>query len=106
MAFLMFEEVNLSPKTTGLPTVIYISVKGNSKHFARIKASSKRGNKLKADSLITITIDDNPVVIGDKGDLTTKNIHQLIDFVIVNKQNLLDYWNELIDAAELIDRIR
>lgn len=106
MAFLMFEEVNLSPKTTGLPTVIYISVKGNSKHFARIKASSKRGDKLKADSLITITIGDEPVVIGNKGDLTAKDIHQLIDFVIVNKVVLLSYWNEEIDTAELIDEIR
>lgn len=100
-----FEEANLSPKTTGLPMVIYVSAKGNSKHFARIKASSKRGDKLKPDSLFTVTISEEPEVIGEIGDLTTKDIEHLVNFVIRNKKALLEYWNEEIDTAELIKKI-
>ena len=105
MAFLMFEEANLSPKTTGLPMVIYVSAKGNSKHFARIKASSKRGNKLKPENLITVAISENPTIIGEIGDLTSKVIEQLINFVTRNREVLISYWDEEIDTAELISRI-
>ena len=102
---LFFEEASLSPKTTGLPMAIYVSAKGNSKYFARIKASSKRSDKLKQDSLFTITISEEPAVIGEIRDLTTKDIEQLVSFVVKNRKALLEYWNEEIDTAELIKKI-
>lgn len=101
--FRLFEMASLSTKKTGLPLKIYVSAKGNSKHGARIKISSLYGDKIKFDELFSVTISDDPKIIGKHFNIKSEDISKVIEFVLDNKEALLLYWNEKIDTDELID---
>jgi len=61
----LFLMTNLRPKRTGLSFVVYVSPKGNVAHGPRIKASNKYGDKASEVDWFTITIEDEPHVIGE-----------------------------------------
>lgn len=99
----MYEMASISTKKTGLPLKIWVSTKGKTRHSARIKVSSLCGDKLKPDATFTITIEDDPKIIGSTGNIKTYDLEKVKDFVIMNKNALLMHWNELLDTDELLD---
>lgn len=95
----LFEMANIRPDKTGLKIVIYISPRNNSKYGPRIKVSQFYGNKV-SDSFFSITIDDNPKVIGKTGDIKSEDVKKVCDFIILNKQTLLSLWHDKIDSVD------
>ena len=79
---------NLSPLFTGLPFVVWISVRGGAKHDIRVKVS--KGPK--AQSFITVALRPELRVVGD-GKLSTKEMNMLKRWVARNWDVLLAYWN-------------
>jgi len=101
----MFEMSNLRPIHTGLNVVTWISGKGNAKHGPRIKISSKKGNKISIDNLISVTVDDNPKIIGNNK-ISVKDFEKIKKFIELNKDIIIKYWNRKIDTKEMINKIK
>ena len=106
MAFRMYEMANLRTKTTGLPVSIWISTKGYIKHSARIKVSRSYGDRIRFENFFTITVSDNPKIIGDVGDINSEDVQEVISFVIKNQEMLLSLWNEEISPIDFTDSIK
>jgi len=100
----MFEMSNLVPKNTGLRNVVWVSYKGNIKHGPRIKVVVDRGDRVTVDNMVTVTISDNPQVIG-RG-LKAEDAKLVREFILKNKSALLDYWEGNISTSEMIGRIQ
>jgi hypothetical protein len=100
----LFEMANLRPKYTGLPMVIWVSERGRTQHGPRIKVSRVRGDKIDPHNTVTMTIEDNPQVIGEG--ISGKDLVVLRRFIRSNKHVLLSYWNREIDTGELFEKIK
>lgn len=103
--FNLFEVASISTKKTGLPLKIYVSAKGKTKHGPRIKVSSLYGDRIHPDRLFTITISENPKVIGDTAGIKVEDIQEIVEFVVDNTGILLAHWNEEIDTDDLFDSL-
>jgi hypothetical protein len=104
----------LGPKTTGLPdAAIYVSPKQHdAPHAPQIQVSQGYGKVVAGDcQWFAVTIEDEPLVIGTTEDICVQDLVHVADFVEINKQLLLDYWNstddeEPMDASDMIKGIR
>ena len=101
----LFEMSNLRMRRTGLPMCIYVSEKGNSKPGARIKVSQVYGDKVFPSKFFVLTVSENPVVIGDIGNIKEKDVSLVKNFIVDNLSLLLDLWEERIDIGELLDNL-
>ena len=102
----LFEMANVIKSRTGLNTMIWISTKEPS-HGPRIKVQANRSDKIISHEMFIVTIEDMPEVIGDIGKLKAKDINKIKEFVILNKEVLLDYWNEKeLDIIKIIERLK
>jgi len=102
------EMANIRPANTGLTMCIYVSDKENvaSNNSARLAVSKTYGDKISKSNLFTMTISDNPEVIGNTGDIKEKDIKEVKNFILRNKQSLLDYWNLTIGIGELLENFK
>ena len=97
----LFFMTNLRPKRTGLPFVVYVSPKGNVAHGPRIKVSNKYGEKASEGDWFTITIEDQPRVIGDLSTgLNRRDVQMAKNWVRINKDELLQIWEDDIDVFD------
>jgi hypothetical protein len=93
-----FNMANLSPLFTGLPFVVWISVKGNAKHDIRVKVSRQRGE------LISVAL--RPMrVIGEER-LSGSELTLLESWISLNWDVLLAYWNEELYTEQVIGRLK
>ena len=99
----LLEMSNIRPAETGLNMVIYIGPQYGLKHGPRIKVSTKYGEKVGA-TFFTITIANEPVVIGKTGDIKSEDIDQVKEFVKLNKNVLLKLWNDEISPADAVNK--
>lgn len=91
----------LRPTRTGLPFVVYVSPKGNAAHGPRIKASNKYGEKASEGDWFTITIEDQPHVIGDRStSLKRSDVQMAKNWVQANKDELLKIWEDDVDVFD------
>lgn len=91
---------NLRPKRTGLPFVVYVSFKGNVPDGPRIKASNRYGEKASNGDWCTITIDDQPQVIGNSTGLKRGDVQMAKTWVQINKDELLKIWEDEVDVFD------
>ena len=95
-----FFKTNLRPKRTGLLFVVYVSPKGRSTHGPRIKASNKYGDKTSEGDWFTITIADEPQVIGDSEPIKRKDVQMAKRWVQINEDKLLEVWEDEVDVFD------
>ena len=88
--------VNLHQEDTGIDTIIWVDHKWpNQKPF--IMALTSLGK-------VSISIEDEPKVL--EPDILTDDISAVIQWIRLNKDVLLDYWNEeLYPTAKLLQQI-
>jgi len=101
----LFEMANIHKDKTKLPLVIYISINDGSVHGARIKVNNNYSNKYSSDNL-SITIEDEPKIIGWNINVKEKDLQKVREFVIKFKKILLKHWNDKIDSYDVIDYIK
>lgn len=101
-----FELANLKTKTTSLPMNIFISTKGSSPHGPRIKVQSNYSTRTQETEFFTLTISNEPEVIGDPKDIKIKDIELVKSFILANKRALIRYWNDEIDTAEVLSILK
>ena len=87
----LFEMANVRKNRTGLPMIIWISPK-YANHGARIKVQKTYGNNVDFGNTFSLTVEDNPRVFGNTGEIKQSDIELAKEFVKLNKQALLDYW--------------
>lgn len=100
-----FLMANLRQKTTGLPMVIWVSERGDAKHGARIKVSTNHSEKIDISESVSVSITESPEIMAGIG-LSNKDFQLVAEFIRLNKELLLDYWNSEIDTADLISDLK
>lgn len=106
----LFEMANVRPDETGLKMVIYISPRMGVKHGPRIKVSTFYGEKIYKGNYcklfgkryFSITIEDEPRVIGKTGDIKLEDVKKACQFVQENKIILLKLWYDEISPTTAV----
>jgi hypothetical protein len=100
----LFEFSNLIQADTGLPMVVWVSVKLHSAG-ARVKVQKDDSTKINPNNTFSVSISDEPrIVAGEYND--NKNLEQLYGWIILNKDVLLQYWNFEISTKEMLEKIK
>jgi len=105
----LFEMSNLQKHDTGLDKTVWVSVK---KHSAGPSIKVNFDNSLRFDDNknFSVSIDAQPrVVAGDTEENVIKKIGKnslddIYDWVLLNKDVLLKYWNSKISTREMLNK--
>lgn len=101
----MFEMANVVKKRSKLPMNIWIS-QSKEKHRPRIKIQNNYSENVEINNSFTITINDFKIV-GNINKITSKDIEKLKEYIILNKEILLAYWNhEINDTYEILAKLK
>lgn len=92
----LFEMANLRPERTGLPYVVFISQRGGARHDVRVKIA--RGPRVKPSEMVTVAI--RPAVRVIRGRLDPEEFALLADWVDLNRDVLVRYWDGEIEYTE------
>jgi hypothetical protein len=92
----LFEMASLRPERTGLPFVVFISQKGGARHDVRVKMA--RGAKVRPSEMVAVAVRPNPRVI--RGVLDPAGLARLAEWIELNKDVLIDYWDGDIEYTE------
>jgi hypothetical protein len=94
---------NIRPKNTGLPMTIWVQpFTGKERHGPRIKVQTEHGEKVQNSNWVSVTVEDNPQLIGK---LDPADFKLVKEFVLKNKVELLRLWNDEIDPIEFVAHI-
>ena len=91
-----FETANLRPERTGLPFIVFISQKGGARHDVRIKIA--RAARVRPSEMITVAIPPSVRVV--RGRLDPHDLNLLTQWIDLNRDALVDYWNGIIEYTE------
>ena len=106
---------NFSQNATGLDVIVWvqtINTQSNVKHnLPRIKFQNNTSTKIQINELIPISISDNPKILLKNNDLNKIKISQaqinvIKQWIIKNKEILIDYWEEKITTSELWQKLK
>jgi hypothetical protein len=97
--------VSLPEKRTGIKNTIFTSTKGRGRHAARIKIAIDPPDSLNAasESHASMRIHDFEVIGAYMRPALVEQLKQWID---LNREALMAYWNEQIDTQDFLDRVR
>jgi hypothetical protein len=91
-----YEMANLRPERTGLPFVVFISQRGGARHDIRVKVA--RTPTVRPSEMITVALRPSVRVI--RGRLDPHDLSLLRQWIDLNQQILIDYWNGVIGYTE------
>ena len=94
---------NLSSRTTGLPLTVWVSPRGRARHAARVKVSLTPG-KMDVDNVAVVGIRPEPRRLTPG--LGDAEFALIARWIRLNEAALLEFWNEAIDTAELIAKLK
>jgi hypothetical protein len=95
---------NLYPRTTGLPMVIWVGPRYGARHDVRLKAMQHHGNRMDPGDLAVVALRPNVHVVA--GQLSAADLDEIRRWVDLNWDAILAHWEERIDGAELVQRLR
>jgi hypothetical protein len=99
-----FEMTNLYPRDTGLPMTVWASPRGRARHDVRLKVCRTPGNNMDPTNLAVVAIRPTPRVI--HGPLPQSDFAPVAEWITLNKDALIDYWNGTLSTFELVARLR
>lgn len=101
--FAIQEMANYKAKELNLPVNIWVDGPRELKHSRRIKAQNNYSTNFTPGDLISITISDKPKVTRTfkKINIENKDIDRLKQWIVLNKQALLDYADGKLSTREL-----
>ena len=95
----LFEMANLFPRTTGLPMTVWVSPRGNARHDVRVKVNMTHGDQMNIANTAIIGVRPNPYLIA--GHLSHDDQRAVFEWVSLNTDAIVDYWDGRIDTIEL-----
>jgi hypothetical protein len=99
-----FRMGELTPKTTGLPMVVWVSERGNARHDARVKVALQHGDRIDPSHTAVFGIRPSPSLIS--GYLSAADQRVVSDGIRLNEAAIVEYWDGVIDTAELFGRLK
>jgi hypothetical protein len=93
-----YEMANLFPKHTGLPFVVWISVRGGARHDVRVKVSTNA--KAQPGNLATVGI--RPIVEIMEGWVDPRDWKLLQEWIVLNRETLIAYWEGEMDTLDAV----
>ena len=112
---MLLEMANISQSTTGLDVIIWVqtnNTQSTGKHnLPRIKFQNNTATKIQINELIPISISDDPKILLKNNDLNKIKISQtqingIKQWIMKNKEILIDYWEEKITTEELFQKLK
>lgn len=112
---MLLEMANISQNTTGLDVIIWVqtnNTQSTGKHnLPRIKFQNNTETRVQINELIPISISDNPKILLNNNDLNKIKISQaqingIKQWIVQNKEILIDYWQEQITTDELFQKLK
>ena len=102
----LFEMSNIRKSESGLPVNIYVSSGGsiNNQHGPRIKAMIDTGDRFNPHQTVSVVLKQNITqddVIGYE-QLPSKVLGPLRDYINLNYDVLMAYWNDQISTKEMV----
>jgi hypothetical protein len=99
--------VTYRKNVTGVDNTVFISPKVHARHAAWVKVAINPPDTISPTSeTISVSIYDGSVVAGNTSSVTATLLDQVRQFIALNKDALIDYWEERIDADELRQRLK
>jgi hypothetical protein len=98
-----YEMVNLVPRMTGLPMTIWASPRGQARHDLRIKVNPTHGRQMVIRDAVTVAVRPAPRVVG--GTLSPADRQAILQWIAINEEALVDYWEFQIDTDEFLQRL-
>jgi hypothetical protein len=96
----LYAMVNLRGRSTGLPMNIWIGPRGHARHAARIKVQMDHRPQFDLDRLAVVSVAVEPAELVE-GALSPGDLALVRRYVALNRQAILDHWNETTDGVEL-----
>ena len=112
---MLLEMATISQNTTGLDVIIWVqtnNTQSTGKHnLPRIKFQNNTATKIQINELIPISIFDDPKILLKNNDLNKIKISQtqingIKQWIMKNKEILIDYWEEKITTDELFQKLK
>ena len=112
---MLLEMATISQNTTGLDVIIWVQInntQSTGKHnLPRIKFQNNTATKIQINELIPISISDDPKILLKNNDLNKIKISQtqingIKQWIMKNKEILIDYWEEKITTDELFQKLK
>ena len=100
---------NISTSVTGLPVIVWVSIKVSNHPRARMKFNKNKGNVRKVSDLIPISIDDDPQILLNnppKLGISDSEFEQIKNWIKLNKDALISFWNMEIQQDTLISLLK
>jgi len=98
-----YEMVNLVPRMTGLPMTIWASPRGQARYDLRIKVNPTHGRQMVIRDAVTVAVRPAPRVIA--GTLSPADRQAIFQWIAINEEALVDYWEFEIDTDEFLQRL-
>jgi hypothetical protein len=95
----LFEMANLFPNTTGLPMTVWVSPRGGTRHDVRIKVNMVHGKQMNVANTAVVAVRPGPGLIA--GRLDQQDLQAVADWISLNADALVAYWDGQIDTVEL-----
>jgi len=96
-----YEMANLFPKHTGLPFVVWISVRGGARHDVRVKVSAN--SKAMPGDMASVAIRPDVAIV--EGDMPGSDFELLKRWIELNRQTLVSYWDGEIDTQDALEAL-
>ena len=100
----LYETANLFPEDTGLPVTVWVSPRGRARHAARIKVCRGPGNRMVPSNTAVVAIEPETRLM--EGRLQAEYLQPVAQWVALNRDALLVYWNGEIGTGALIHRLQ
>lgn len=100
----LFEMANLYPDTTGLPMTVWVSPRGNAHHDVRIKVNMAHGDRMDIANTAVVAVRPAPRILA--GQLAAADTQAVSQWISLNLDALVAYWDGQIDTARLIYRLK
>jgi hypothetical protein len=95
---------NLSPRMIGLPMAVWVSPHGNARHDVRIKVNTTHGNRMTIEDTAVVAVRPSPRVVA--GRLTPEDRRRVADWVRLNFDVIIGYWENELDTGQFLDRLK
>lgn len=96
---------NLRPATTGLPMVVWVSERAGAQHDVRVKVSRVHGDRIQPGNTVSVGVRPQPQQIAPGG-LSPADFRAVANWISLNADPLVAYWDGVIDTFELMQRLR
>lgn len=105
----LFEMANISKKKTKLPVIVWVQTKIRTRHESpRIKFLNSTANKTQTSLLVPLSISDDPKILSRNTQLSISSaqFEEVRQWVIRNRELLMQLWNDDITSDEFIDQMK